>query len=94
MGMPEAFTPGADFSRMADTATGALFISEVKHKTYISVTEEGTRAAAVTSVEMNDAAASMEFKIVTLDRPFVYMIVDMENHLPVFMGTVNSVNEG
>ena len=92
MGMQEAFTPEANFSKTASTSSGMLYISEVMHKTHIDVTEEGTRAAAVTGVFATDTAVPMEPKSSTLDRPFVYMIVDMENHLPVFMGAVKSIS--
>lgn len=86
MGMPTAFDSDADFSGIAE----GLFISEVRHKTLIEVTEFGTRAAAVTSVAMDESAPVIE-KTVILDRPFVYFIVDAENDLPVFMGIVASV---
>ncbi len=92
MGMPTAFTPFADFSAMAKTATGALFISRVLHNTFIEVNTEGTRAAAVTVVEATDAACpAPPEKEVILDRPFVYCIVDTETSLPVFMGTLMSL---
>jgi len=55
------------------------------------LTESGTKAAAVTVVEMTEAAAYepevKERKEVYLDRPFVYAIVDNENNLPIFIGT-------
>ncbi len=92
MGMPSAFNPyTADFSKMADTESGALFISKVKHKTHIDVFEEGTKAAAVTSVEMNDAADPPYDEFLRFDRPFVYCIVDTETDLPVFIGTLESI---
>ncbi len=94
MGMPTAFDANnADFTRMAEMKSDwdILHIDAVLHKTHIDVTEEGTRAAAVTVVQMDGIEAVMEYQEVNLDRPFVYMIVDMENHLPVFMGTVKSV---
>lgn len=93
MGMPTAFTANADFSKLAQTATGQLFISRVLHKTFIEVNTEGTRAAAVSAVEATDTGCPMpvEKKEVILDRPFVYCIVDTENSLPVFMGTLMSV---
>ncbi|MBR4164916.1 MAG: hypothetical protein IKR43_01610, partial [Lachnospiraceae bacterium] len=62
------------------------------HMTFIEVTEAGTRAAAVTGVTMAVKSASpAQPKSVILDRPFLYMIVDTANNLPVFIGAVNSV---
>lgn len=89
MGMPSAFE-AADFSRMSDTN---LAISEVIHKTRIEVNEVGTRAAAVTSVAMQETAAMLpdETREVILDRPFVYFILDNRTDLPIFMGTVANV---
>ena len=92
MGMTDAFNDlAADFSRMSDTEP--LVIAGVIHKTFIEVTEAGTRAAAVTAVTMAQATAIQTEppKEVILDRPFLYMIVDTENNLPIFIGTVNSV---
>ncbi|MDE6538647.1 MAG: leucine-rich repeat protein [Ruminococcus sp.] len=93
MGMPTAFIGAADFSKLAQTATGQFFIGRVLHKTFIEVNTEGTRAAAVTVVEANDGGVAMpvEKKEVILDRPFVYCIVDTETSLPVFMGTLMSL---
>ena len=91
MGMPRAFTEEANFSKMA--SSDGLFIGKVLQKTHIDVDEEGTKAAAVTVVEMNDGCEleEQEYKEVVLDRPFVYMIVDMHTHLPVFMGALKTV---
>ena len=65
-----------------------LYISEVLHKTFISVNERGTRAGAVTSVEM--VTRSMTPKI-RLTKPFVYAIIDDATNLPVFVGTLMTV---
>ena len=96
MGMPTAFTEGnADFSLMVTNPEVNLYISNVIHKTYIKLDEKGTEAAAVTAVEMaNESCAEpveREVKEVILDRPFVYAIVDVESGMPMFIGTVNSV---
>ena len=91
MGMTDAFDPElADLSALGRSEAGNLFISRVLHKTYISVTETGTRAGAAAAVETKDGAAApdKEPQRVTLDRPFVYMIVDMESGFPIFMGTM------
>lgn len=93
MGISKAFTTDADFSQMATTSTGALYISQVLHKTHIELDQYGTKAAAVTDIGMNDCTAVIEpnYPKVYLDRPFVYAIVETDSGLPVFMGAVNSV---
>ena len=89
LGMPDAFDSGkADFKKMATSSNGNIYIGEVLHKTYISVDELGTKAGAVTSIMMNDAGTPAEPKIVRLDRPFVYAIIDNATNLPVFIGTL------
>ncbi len=95
MGMTEAFTEAADFSRMAQTDTGLLYINRVLHKTHIEVDRAGTKAAAVTAVEMTNEAAMLEPEetpTVYLNRPFVYAIIDTETGLPIFLGSVNTIN--
>lgn len=85
----------ADLTRMGGSDNGPLYASAVLHKTFIDVNEEGTSAAATTVVEIADGAAAPgeppEVKEVTLDRPFVYLIVDYATMTPVFIGTVMSV---
>lgn len=92
LGMTDAFGDAADFSLMAEVP---LQVSEVKHRTYISVSETGTRAAAVTSAEMAGASAPSEaepeVKTVVLDRPFVYLLIDYQTLTPLFAGTVESL---
>ncbi|MBQ7769444.1 MAG: serpin family protein [Oscillospiraceae bacterium] len=92
LGMPSAFSGStADFSKMAHSSRGNIYIGDVLHKTFISVDELGTKAGAVTKVQMNDESAPMSEWVVTLNRPFVYMIIDNETNLPVFIGTVMDV---
>lgn len=94
MGMGTAFEKTADFSKMADTDSGALYINRVLHKTYIQVDRAGTKAAAVTAVEMMNETAVFDPEeplSVYLDRPFVYAIIDTETGLPIFIGTVNTI---
>ncbi len=94
LGMCDAFTPEtADFSLMGSSTEGPLYISKVIHKTFISVGEKGTKAGAATLVEMNTGtAAPDEIKMVYLDRPFVFMIIDCDNNIPIFIGTLADVN--
>ena len=92
LGMPTAFDSGkADFTDMAISTRGNIFIGDVLHKTFIQVDELGTKAGAVTKVEMTDECAPMYEWVITLDRPFVYMIIDNANNMPIFMGTLTDV---
>ncbi|MBP1918602.1 serpin family protein [Youngiibacter multivorans] len=91
LGMPTAFSSEkADFSKLGKSSRGNLYIGEVLHKTFISVDELGTKAGAVTKVEIRDESF-IETKIVRLDRPFIYAIIDNSTGLPIFIGTVNTV---
>ena len=93
LGMPTAFDSGrADFGKMATSSLGNLYIGQVLHKTHITVDTQGTKAAAVTEVEIKNESAPMHEYTVILNRPFLYMIVDSATNLPVFIGTVSSVN--
>ena len=92
MGMTDAFDgERADFTGMGSSPLGNIFINRVLHKTFIDVTPLGTRAGAATVVEMNPEGAYIppeEIKIVVLDRPFLYMIVDTEYNIPLFIGAM------
>ena len=92
MGMPDAFSGAlANLTGLGHSDLGNIYISRVLHKTYICVDEKGTKAGASTAVEAVPESAQPEPeepKTVILDRPFVYMIVDWETSLPIFIGTV------
>lgn len=93
MGMSDAFDSSlADFSRMGSSANGNLYISQVLHKTSISVAEKGTKAGAATAVAMAEECAIEEIKQVVLNRPFLYMIIDTQTNTPVFIGTLMEVS--
>jgi len=86
MGMEKAFDEGAaDFSGIADVSPQNLFISEVKHKTFVSVDEEGTEAAAVTSVGVGVTSLPPSMIV---NRPFVFIIHERESGTNLFMGKV------
>ncbi|MFI3254212.1 MAG: serpin family protein [Eubacteriales bacterium] len=92
LGMTSAFDVDlADFAKMGEHTDENIYISQVIHKTYIQVDELGTKAGAVTSGGMSGGGAPSETKEVHLDRPFVYMIVDTEENLPLFMGIINEL---
>ena len=92
MGMSDAFDPdAADFTGITESFP-MFWIDEVLHKTCIEVGEKGTRAAAVTSVGGKGATPDMKQNVppVILDRPFVYLILDTQTNLPLFIGTLNN----
>lgn len=92
LGITDAFDADhADLSGIGVSERGNLFISRVIHKTFIGVDEQGTKAAAATVVEVSDECAMegpRDYRTVTLDRPFVYMILDCESNIPIFLGTL------
>jgi len=85
MGMGIAFTPAADFSGIS---VAPLTISEVKHKSFIEVNEEGTEAAAVTSVGMIMTSLPQVYTF-NVDRPFLFAIREVTTGLILFIGQVN-----
>ena len=87
LGMGEAFSQSADFSRI--NPSGGLSISQVKHKAYVAVDETGTEAAAATSVgiQLTDAAPLI------INRPFIFVIREMKTGLILFTGTVNNPDQ-
>ena len=93
MGIPDAFSPdNADFSKLGKSSYGNIYIGEVLHKTFISVDEAGTKAGAITKVTMKDESAALDEKVVKLNRPFVYAIIDGETNIPIFIGTIVDFN--
>lgn len=91
MGIIDAFSPGsADFSGM--DGTNNLFISKALHQSYIDVNEEGTEAAAATTiiVELTSIPEQKEFKA---DHPFVFLIQHKVTGALLFMGKVMNPTE-
>ncbi len=91
MGMNTPFSiANADFSGLGQSPNGNIYINDVYHKTFIEVSPVGTKAGAATVVEMYAEGMAMPSDIkeytVTLDRPFVYAIIDNESGLPLFLG--------
>ncbi len=86
MGMSNAFSPAADFTRI--NPAGGLQITDVQHQTFIEVNEEGTEAAAVTSVVMGVTAVAPSYNLI--DHPFIFAIREMKTGLILFTGIVNN----
>ncbi len=98
MGMTDAFNVyKADFSKLGNVPDGNnIFINRVIHKTFVEVNEKGTKAGAATIVEIaSGGAAEIDPeppKVVHLDRPFIYMIIDCETNIPVFIGALMNIS--
>jgi serpin B len=86
MGMGIAFSDGANFSEMTPHP---VRISKVKHKSFLQVNEEGTEAAAVTSVEIEVTVSPNP--VLHFNRPFFCAIVDNETGAVLFMGAINKL---
>ena len=82
LGMGVAFSGSADFTRLSPD--GGLFIDEVKHKAFVEVDEEGTEAAAATSVSM---AVSVP-PIIEVNRPFLFVLRERFSGTVLFLGRV------
>ncbi len=86
MGMPVAFAPGqADFTGM--NGEGRLFIQDVVHKAFVSVDEAGTEAAAATAVIVGIESVRERVEV-NVDRPFLFLIRDIETGAILFLGRV------
>jgi serine protease inhibitor len=91
LGMDRAFLPGgADFTGMSPLGRD-LFIDEVTQKTFIEVNEEGTEAAAVTSVGMGVVSLPPSFRA---DRPFLVVIRERLSGTILFIGTIGAPPAG
>lgn len=85
LGMNVPFVPGsADFTRMSPAGRD-LFISFVKHKTFVDVNEEGTEAAAVTNVGLGITSAP---PCLCVNRPFIFAIRERFSGTILFIGKI------
>ncbi len=85
LGMQIAFSPAADFRKLTSSASS---ISEVMHKTFVDVNEEGTEAAAATSVQVS-RGTSKTFQMI-VNRPFIFTISDRQTGTILFMGAMQN----
>ncbi len=94
MGMPTAFSETADFSGISPRS--GLFISFVIHQAFVEVNEEGTEAAAATAVGVEEGAEAVveeEIPVFRADHPFIFMIIDDQTGLILFMGRFSQPEE-
>lgn len=90
MGMPIAFTDDADFTGISNR--NDLKITDVFHKAFIEVSEEGTEAAAATAVVVGVKSMPMT-RTFKANRPFIYIIRDTKTGTPLFIGRLMNPNK-
>jgi serpin B len=91
LGMRLAFG-GGDFTPMSNALGHKLAVSEVKHKTFVDVNEEGTEAAAVTSVGMVVVCAcGPTYPVFRADRPFLFLIRERLSGTILFLGKIGTM---
>jgi len=95
MGVKDAFDlDAADFTKLGTYEDRNIRIGDILHNTYIKVDQNGTKAGAATVVEMVAEGAFFvpePPKEVHLDRPFIYMIIDANQHIPLFIGVERNI---
>ena len=92
LGMPTAFGDDADFSGMTEESDG-LRITDVAHEVWIAVGEAGTEATAATSVAVGGTSMPETVPVV-VDRPFLFVIHEVEHGAPLFVGRVDRPSRG
>ncbi len=94
MGMSVAFSQdSADFTRICRNTIGRIYIDDVEHKTYIEVNEEGTEAAAVTSVGVGMSSVDPNKFFMSIDHPFIFCIRESNSGSLLFLGKVVKITD-
>ncbi|KAH6926413.1 hypothetical protein HPB50_018144 [Hyalomma asiaticum] len=89
MGIADFFTPSADLTGI--NASGKLMASEVFHKAFVEVNEEGTEAAAATGIAMMSYCARVDDIRFVVDHPFMFIIRSHDPDVVLFMGSVRQL---
>jgi serpin B len=93
LGMGDAFDPSkADLNGILPpgATTERVFISDALHKTYLSVDEQGTEAAAATAVIMGITSVPANPFTMVVNRPFLLAIADKPTGLVLFLGSISN----
>ena len=85
LGVFDIFDESADLSKMSNES---LFVSDILHETKIEVNEEGSEAAAVTGIKIDTRVAGSGPLTLKINRPFMFVIQDLKNDIPLFMGKI------
>lgn len=86
MGMLDAFNP--DLANLSGISDASIFVSFVKQNTFVEVDEEGTEAAAVTTIGIELTSMPPQPQVFTIDKPFVFAIRERTTNTLLFIGQV------
>lgn len=95
MGITELFDAGADFEKLLGKGqSDLLYVSKAEQSTRVAVDENGCSVASFTEVALKEGAAMTTEKCtINCNRPFLFVISDRYNGIPVFTGVVNEMGE-
>ena len=86
LGVKEIFKDSANLEEITDAKVS---VSKIIHKAVIEVQEEGAEAAAATAIVMESRSANrQQQKVIEFDRPFLFIIQDVNHRIPLFMGRI------
>merc|ERR1712014_326292 len=86
LGVRRVFNQDAELEGIS---SAPISVSRIKHTSLVEVTKEGTEGAAATGVEIAlFSAAFGEQKDIVVDRPFIFIVQDKKNHIPVLVGKI------
>ncbi len=93
IGMKSLFTQKANLGNMLAETPNPVIIDSIIQKAYIKVDRAGTKAAAVTMIDCVEGCADDDDvkRYVTLNRPFIYAIMNKQYGLPIMVGVVNKL---
>ena len=87
LGATEVFTAGAELDKI--TAGGPAAVGNILHEAVVEVTKDGTEGSAATGVEITLFSAGFQ-KHIMVDRPFIFIIQDKVNNIPVLVGRIKN----
>jgi len=89
MGIRTVFDPGsADLSPMVESGQRILYVKDVLHRARVRVNLKGTEAAAATAVIMVLSAVIEQPKIIKINKPFLFFLVEPDNNAILFAGSI------
>ena len=84
MGITSMFNP--DTANFSEISNEELFVKDIFHQAHIKVNEKGSEAAATTTVIQGTRSLPQDVSEFRVDRPFIYIIYDIRNRIPLFVG--------